>query len=290
MRFIAEISSNFYPAQIYSREPTKTELLIRAIDLIESASGSGATHVKFQLFRAEKLYRSKTKQEELRKLELPISWIPILAQTAKEHGIEFLCTPFYLEAVNELIPYVNEWKIASWDIGFIPLLEKIAQTEMPVILSTGAALDEEIDTAIAILKNNDITLLHCEGGYPTPVSEANLQRIVYLKEKWGFPVGFSSHVVNPSIVAASVAFGATTIEAHYDFGGYADYNSSRFGKGVEFRHSLGQDDFRYMVDLAKQIISATGTDGTVHLNENNIFARNNYRRNKKDWLRPQAGE
>jgi sialic acid synthase SpsE len=286
LKFICEIGTNWYPAY-YGDYFSSNKLLERALHLIELAARSGGTHAKFQLFR--KLYRSEKKQKELEKLQLPLSWIPILADACRENNIDFLCTPFYLEAVDILDPYVNEWKVASWDITFIPLLERIAQTGKPVILSTGEATESEIIRAYRIVWGAPVTLLHCTGGYPSPIHDARLARISYL-QKFGFPVGFSSHITDPYLVASSVAFGAGTIEAHFDFEG-SWQRSSRTSQppGVEYAHSLNPEDFDTMVRYAKSIKAAMGENTTRDWGAQ-PEPRNNYRRNPVDWLRPETIE
>ena len=148
MKFIAECGSNI---------ATKKEgrSLNRALVLIEEAAAAGATHAKFQLFTGETLHSNKQAQQKLNEVALPQEWIPELAATCRDNKIEFLCTPFSPQAVDVLDEFVNEWKVASWDITYIPLLNKLAQNGKPVILSTGAATIEEIENALMLLRPDD---------------------------------------------------------------------------------------------------------------------------------------
>ena len=267
--FIAEVGSNWYV-------PTEKGL-DRAKRLIEAAAKSGADTVKFQLFRANTLYRDAVKQGGLKHLELPLEWIPALKQECDAHGVEFLCTPFYPEAVRLLSDYVLRWKIASWDLTYKPLLKAVAETKMSVILSTGAATFPEIDDALEVFSHLDnITLLHCTGGYPTEPKDVVLRRILDLATEF-FPVhvGFSSHCIVPAITAASVLYNAEVIEVHFDL---------KDKLGAEASHSYTPQTFAEMIRLANQFSEAKdcGCERTLV----DAVARNSYYRDPSDWLRP----
>ena len=268
--FIAEVGSNWYV-------PTEKGLE-RAKKLIESAAKSGADVVKFQLFRANELYRDSMKQGALKHLELPLEWIPSLKQECGNNGVEFLCTPFYVDAVSILSGYVMRWKIASWDLTYKPLLAAVAETGMPVILSTGAATFSEVKEALEPFSKefNKITLLHCTGGYPTEPKDMTLRRILDLATHF-FPahVGLSSHCIVPFITASSVLYGAEIIEVHYDL---------KDKLGAEASHSYSPQSFAEMVKLANQLSDARdcGCERTLV----DAVARNSYYRDPSDWLRP----
>lgn len=267
--FIAEVGSNWYV-------PTEKGLE-RAKKLIESAAKSGADVVKFQLFRANELYRDSVKQGSLKHLELPLEWIPALKQECDNNGVEFLCTPFYVDAISVLSNYVQRWKIASWDLTYKPLLTAVAETGMPMILSTGAATFPEVDEALKPFTELDkVTLLHCTGGYPTEPRDMVLRRILDLATEF-FPVhvGLSSHCIVPHITAASVLYGAEIIEVHYDL---------KDKLGAEASHSYSPQSFTEMIKLANQLGEAKdcGCERTLV----DAIARNNYYRDPSDWLRP----
>ena len=115
-------------------------------------------------------------------------------------------------------PFVDKHKIASWDITYVPLLQEVAKTRKPVILSTGASTYHEIETALRHLDGCLITLLHCTGGYPTPDNEVELSRM--LKMSRGLvDYGFSCHNKNPISWACAAAMGASTLEFHFDYDG-----------------------------------------------------------------------
>lgn len=274
---IAEIGSNW--------KVGGEDGLSRALRLIESAAKNGATTVKFQLFRAEDLYRDHDASTKLVPYELKVSWLSELMDCATQNGVEFLCTPFYLNAVEILERHgIKRYKIASWDLTYHPLLEVVKQTKKPVILSTGASTMEEVSDAIDILRpaeeyenpEYDLTLMHCQGGYPTRIEDTILRRVLNLATEF-FPirVGLSSHIPLPHIVASSVLFGATTIEVHYDLPDK---------KGIESAHSFSGDSFRDLVMMTHQFEQALDCNCDMTLADK--LARNMYRRDPSDWLRP----
>ncbi len=218
--FIAEVSSN------HSRD------IDRAIEFIDSASKVGCDAVKFQLFKIEKLFAPEilenSKQHRDRKQwELPLEFLPVLSDRCKEKGIQFSCTPFYLDAVNELEPYVDFYKIASYELLWDELLVACAHTGKPVIISTGMANLDEIEHAVEVLRNNNCepTVLHCTSAYPTPYKEANLSAIETIRKSVGCEVGWSDHTVDPGVVHRAIhKWDAKVIEFHLDLE----------GKGEEF--------------------------------------------------------
>ncbi len=218
VKFIAEVSSNHGSD------------LERSIKFIRSAASVGCSAVKFQLFKIDKLFATntlpETERERRRKWELPISYLPELAACCEAENIEFSCTPFYLEAVEELRPYVDFYKIASYELLWHDLLAACASTGKPVILSTGMATMDEIIAAVEVLKQNGCmnpTLLHCTSAYPTPYCEANLSAIESLRLATGCEIGWSDHTVEPAVLYRAIQrWGANCIEFHYDLDGLGE--------------------------------------------------------------------
>ena len=175
--FVAEISSNHH------------QDLQRCFQFVDVAADIDCSAVKFQLFKIDELFAPEilNRSEEHRRRknwELPVSFLPPLAERCRERKIKFACTPFYLEAVSELFPYVNFYKIASYELLWSDLLIKCAGTGKPIVLSTGMATLEEVQKAVDVLIDagcQDLTLLHCISGYPTPVSDCNLAAIKTLR-------------------------------------------------------------------------------------------------------------
>ncbi|HUJ02678.1 MAG TPA: N-acetylneuraminate synthase family protein [Rhizomicrobium sp.] len=214
--FIAEASSN------HARD------LSRALAFVDAAADAGCDAVKFQLFKIDRMFApvilsKSAKHRARREWELPPAHLGPLALRCFERNIQFACTPFYLEAVEELRPYVNFYKIASYELLVTPLLEAVAKTGKPIVLSTGMATMEEIKSASETLKRagaNDVTLLHCVSAYPTPPEEANLSAISAIRVATGCAVGWSDHTRKPSVIDRAVhRWGASTIEFHLDLDG-----------------------------------------------------------------------
>jgi sialic acid synthase SpsE len=217
--FIAEVSSNHY------RD------LDRCYAFIDSAAKAGCQAVKFQLFRVDQLFApeilEKSEAHRRRKdWELPVEFLPKLAARCKEQQVEFSCTPFYLNAVGELEPYVDFYKIASYELLWDDLLGACALSGKPVILSTGMATISEIEHAVDVLRASGCehpTLLHCTSAYPTPYAEANLSAIETIREATGCDVGWSDHTVEPGVIHRAIhRWGAKAIEFHLDLDGQGE--------------------------------------------------------------------
>ena len=226
--FVAEVSSNHH------------QDLKRCLQFVDVAADIGCSAVKFQLFKIDELFAPEilNRSEEHRRRkdwELPVSFLPPLAERCRERKIKFACTPFYLEAVSELFPYVDFYKIASYELLWNDLLIECAKTGKPIVLSTGMATLDEVNKAVTILVESgcqDITVLHCVSGYPAPVSSCNLAAIETMRstiqnQKSKIPIrfGWSDHSVNPSVIYRAVhRWGTEMIEFHLDIE----------GKGEEF--------------------------------------------------------
>lgn len=257
----------------------------RALDLIELGADSlkgnrGA--IKFQLFKADKLYRDKSKQQSVYPYELPIDWLPELKSHAEKCGVEFMCTPFYLEAVDILEQLgVRRHKIAGWDILHEPLVKAIGQTKKPVIMSTTAATFEEIEQSIEWLRPNEddlrnVTLLHCNASYPSPLGDVMLKRIVDLaSDFYPIKVGFSSHITELHIIASTVLYGAETIEVHF---------TDEARNGIEAAHSLIPGEVNKLITMIEQFEVAKDCGCVSPLND--VLGRQKYYRDPSDWLRP----
>src|ERR1700733_11558006 len=162
--FIAEASSN------HGRD------LDRARAFVDAAADAGCDAVKFQLFKIDRMFAPEIlakspKHRARQEWELPLDHLAPLAEHCSKMKIRFSCTPFYVEAVRELAPFVDFYKVASYELLVSGLLQACAATGKPVVLSTGMATMEEIAAAAATLQKagaRDVTLLHCVSAYPTP--------------------------------------------------------------------------------------------------------------------------
>jgi sialic acid synthase SpsE len=217
--FVAEVSSNH------------GQDLTRCIEFIDVSADIGCDAVKFQLFKVDQLFsleaRAARPELETRKdWELPVEFLPALKKHCDKRGVQFSCTPFYLDAVAELEPFVDFYKVASYELMWHKLLEACANTGKPLVVSTGMATIEEIDDAVKAIRAvgcKDLTLLSTISGYPTPVAECNLAFINTLRERYKLNAGWSDHSVSIGVLARAVhAYEASMIEFHLDLDGQGD--------------------------------------------------------------------
>jgi sialic acid synthase SpsE len=246
--FIAEASSN------HARD------LARALAFVDAAADAGCDAVKFQLFKIDCMFAAEilsksAKHRARREWELPLAHLAPLAERCLARGIQFSCTPFYLEAVEELRPFVHFYKVASYELLVTPLLEACAASGKPVVLSTGMATMDEIKVAASTLKRAgaaDITLLHCVSAYPTPPQEANLSAIAAIRDATGCAVGWSDHTRKPSVIERAVhRWGASAVEFHLDLD----------GKGAEYEagHCWLPEEIAPVIARIRESMVADGT-------------------------------
>lgn len=248
-----------------------------ALKLVDVAKRAGADCVKFQTFVTEEIiskyaemaeYQKKnTGKEEsqfemVKRLELSFDEFRKIKEYCDRVGIQFLSTPFDLKSVdflNELgVPF---FKIPSGEITNYPYLIKIAHTGKPVVMSTGMCEPDEILAAINVLENNgggEITLLHCNTEYPTPLKDVNLYAMRTMKKMFGKKVGYSDHTKGIEVPVAAVALGACVIEKHFTL----DKNMP----GPDHKASLEPDELGRMVKNIRNIEIALG-DGVKRVSE-----------------------
>lgn len=244
--------------------------------LISVAAEAGADFVKFQTFKANKIVSKSAKkavyQERnindgddsqyamLKKLEMPEEWHLKLIQYAQEQGIQFLSTGFDLESIDFLDQLGSPlFKIPSGEITNKPYLRHIAQKGKPVILSTGMANMEEIKAALDVLTKNgiakeNITILHCNTEYPTPMEDVNLKAMNSIGDLLGVKIGYSDHTQGIEVPIAAIALGATVIEKHFTL--------DRNLPGPDHKASLEPDELKAMVEAIRNIEKAISGNGT----------------------------
>lgn len=207
--------------------------LDRALALIEAAQSAGAHAIKLQTYTADTLtidcagedfkiksglWEGRTLYELYQEAHTPWDWHPALFERARELGIAMFSTPFDKTAVDFLEDLnCPAYKIASFELVDHALIERVAGTGKPMILSTGMANLEEITEAVETIREaggNDFILLHCISGYPTPADQANLRTIPDLEVRFGCPIGLSDHTMGTAVAVAAVAQGAVAIEKH----------------------------------------------------------------------------
>jgi N-acetylneuraminate synthase len=241
----------------------------QAVAILRAAKEAGADAIKLQTYTPDTLtinchneyFRIKGTLWEGRNLyELygeaytPWEWQPKLKQIANDLGLELFSTPFDVTAVDFLEEMgVAAHKVASFENVDLPLLRRIAQTNKPVIMSTGMATLAEIDEAVGTLRqfgNQELILLKCTSAYPSPPEAMNLQTIPHLAAAFGTPVGLSDHTPGTTVPVAAVALGACMVEKHFTI--------SRALPGPDSPFSLEPHEFKAMVEAVRVAEKALG--------------------------------
>nr|AOE12291.1 N-acetylneuraminate synthase [uncultured bacterium] len=243
--------------------------------LIDVAAEAGVDYVKFQTFKADRLVSPSAKKANyqientaskedsqlnmLKKLELSDSDHKELISYCNSKNINFFSTAFdeegvlYLSSLN-----FKMFKVPSGELTNYPYLKAVANTGLPVILSTGMANLEEIQDSVNVLtsfgtKKNQITILHCNTEYPTPMSDVNLKAMLTIKDKLGISIGYSDHTLGIEIPIAAVALGAKVIEKHFTL--------DRNLKGPDHKASLEPNELKEMVKSIRNIEKAISGNG-----------------------------
>ena len=245
-----------------------------AKQLIDAAADAGVDYVKFQTFKTENLVSRSAKMADyqkrnmsvgensqysmLKKLELSPQQHYELVSNCNEKGINFFSTAFDLDSVDFLASlHLGLWKIPSGEITNYPYLRKIASYKEPVILSTGMSTFDEIADAISVLIKfgvfkEQITILHCNTEYPTPMNDVNLKAMHTIGEKFSVNVGYSDHTQGIEVPIAAVALGATVVEKHFTLDCTMD--------GPDHKASLEPQELKAMVTAIRNIEQALGNE------------------------------
>lgn len=242
-----------------------------AKELIKVAAHAGADIVKFQTFKAESLLTKKaekahyqkaitsveeTQFDMIKNLELNEAAHFDLMKYAEKEKIQFLSTPFDTESIQLLDKLgIPIYKIPSGEINNLPYLRDISKRGKPVIISTGMSKMDEIRSAIDILtqsslSKDDITVLHCNTEYPTPIHDVNLNAMVNMGNELDVSVGYSDHTLGIEVAIAAVALGAEVIEKHFTL--------DRSFSGPDHSASLEPDELKSMVTSIRNIEFALG--------------------------------
>lgn len=245
--------------------------LAMARQLVEVAAQSGADFVKFQTFKADRLVtrqaakadyqRQLTAEDEsqydmIRRLELTPEMHVALIEHCARQGIRFLSTGFDIESLDLLAGFgMPLFKIPSGEITNLPYLQHIGRMGTPVILSTGMADMAEIGAALDVLERagtprQQITVLHCNTEYPTPMRDVNLRAMLSIRDAYGVQVGYSDHTAGIEVPIAAVALGATIIEKHFTL--------DRNLPGPDHQASLEPGELKAMVTAIRNIELALG--------------------------------
>ena len=226
------IGENEYPFIIAEIGNNHNGNLDTAMKLIESAKESGADAVKFQVKNIEKSFGKelldspyinensfgKTYREHKMALEFSEKQMKELYDFASKMNIICFSTPFDTDSVDMLERIGNPiYKISSFHVTDLKLIEYVCQTKKPIIMSTGMSTIEEIDKAVELIKKytKDFIIMHCVSCYPTEDEDVNLNVIPTLKNRYNCPVGYSGHERGIAITASTVLLGSCAIERHF---------------------------------------------------------------------------
>jgi len=249
--------------------------LSNAIRLIDEARLAGSDAVKLQTYRPDTmtidcdnddfnisggLWDGKTLYQLYEEAHMPWEWHETLFQHALNVGITIFSTPFdnssidFLEDLN-----APAYKIASFELIDLPLIQYAAATGKPMIISTGMANEEEIQEAIATAQDNgckELAILHCVSGYPAPSSDYNLKTIPDMISRYGYVTGLSDHTLDNTSAIVGIALGASIIEKHFTL--------DRNGDGPDDSFSLEPVDFMNLCNEAKSAWNALGCIDYTH--------------------------
>ncbi len=242
-----------------------------AVETIKAAKRTGADAIKLQTYTPDTLtidcdnefftiqnglWKGHTLYSLYKDAYTPWEWHNELFKVAKEEGLVCFSTPFDKTAVDFLEQFNPPiYKIASFEIQDIPLIEYVASKGRPMIISTGIAELEDIELAVQTCKdagNKEIILLKCTSSYPTPIDEANLKTIQDMKSRFGVEVGLSDHTMGIVTPVVAVTLGARIIEKHFIL------NKSIGGPDASF--SLDEKEFTEMVSAIRQAEEAIGVE------------------------------
>lgn len=239
----------------------------KAKRLIDIAADCGVDTVKFQKRTLEKIYQQKVLDDPNHYEEGFTYLIPILKEVefgkeqyqelyayTKQKGMDFMCTPFDEEAVDFLEEFdLPAYKVASADLTNLILLEKLVGTKKPLILSTGMSTLQDIDYVGNYLRKWGVEciLLHCVSAYPTPINDTHLNFMKVLKDRYGIPVGFSSHEIGIDVTLAAVAAGACVIERHITL--------DKRLEGPDHTSSLEPEQLKTLMQKIRMIDAAKGS-------------------------------
>ena len=244
--------------------------LVTAIETIKAAKRSGADAIKLQTYTADTLtidcnkedfiiksgsiWDGKTFYKLYKSAYTPWEWHETLFKVADEEGLVCFSSPFDKTAVD-FLENLNTpaYKIASFEITDIPLIEYIASKGKPVIISTGIATHEDIKLALEAcirIGNHDIALLKCTSSYPAPIEEANLVMVKDMADRYDVITGLSDHTIGNTAPLVAVCFGAKIIEKHFIL--------DRSIGGPDASFSMNEEEFTFMVEAVREVEKAIG--------------------------------
>jgi N-acetylneuraminate synthase len=229
-----------------------------ALKLIEAAAGCGVDAVKFQTHIPEAetqpdapmppYFKGEPRYEYFKRTGFSFDQWMEIKECCDQNGVTFLSSPFSEEAVQLLEKVgVTRYKIPSGEVTNLPMLEVIARTGKPVLLSSGMSSWEELDRAVAVIRehHNQLTVMQCTTAYPCPYESVGLNVMLEMAERYHLPVGLSDHTLTNYASFAAVSLGASVIEKHFTF--------SRQMYGSDAAHSLEPGELKDLVDGIRAI-------------------------------------
>lgn len=242
-----------------------------AIATIKAAKRAGADCIKLQTYTADTLtidcnredfvlksgsiWDGRTYYDLYQEAYTPWEWHEALFKVAEEEGLVCFSSPFDPTAVDFLEAlHVPAYKIASFEITDIPLIEYVASKGKPVIISTGIATEEDIELALDAcyrMGNRQVALLKCTSSYPAPIEEANMAMVKDMAERYGVVTGLSDHTMGSTVPVVAVCFGAKIIEKHFIL--------DRSIGGPDASFSMTEAEFAAMVQAVREAEKAIGT-------------------------------
>ena len=254
------IGANHAPFIIAEMSGNHNQSLERALEIVDAAAVAGAHALKLQTYTADtitlnvrnkdfliddkkSLWDGSNLHELYQKAYTPWEWHQPIMERAQQHGMVCFSSPFdetavdFLESLN-----VPAYKIASFENNHLPLIEKVAKTGKPMIISTGMATISDIEEAVKTARNagcKDLILLKCTSTYPALPTNTNVLTIPHLKQMFDCQIGLSDHTMGVGVSVAAVAHGATVIEKHFTL--------NRSDGGVDSAFSLEPDELKSLV-------------------------------------------
>lgn len=260
------MSKTFIIAELSANHGHKLEV---ALESVCAAKKAGADAIKIQTYTADTLtlncdkpdfrvgkglWEGDTFYSLYQKAYTPWEWHKEIFRVAREEGLACFSTPFDRTAVDLLEQLDNPiYKIASFEITDIPLIKYIASKQKPIVLSTGIAMEEDIQLALDTIRGEgctDITLLKCTSAYPAPIEDANLLTIPDMKQRFDVKVGLSDHTEGSVVPMAAVALGAEVVEKHFII--------DRSIGGPDSAFSMEAAEFKLMVENIRKVEAALG--------------------------------
>jgi sialic acid synthase SpsE len=229
-----------------------------AMKLIETGAECGADSVKFQthIARAETLqeapmppyFRGEPRFQYFERTAFSVDQWKAIKAHCEQVGVEFISSPFSIEAVELLESVgIGKYKIGSGEVSNTPLLEAVARTGKPILLSSGMSTWGELDEAVetVLRRHNRLSLLQCTSEYPCSYDQVGLNVMLDMRERYKLPVGLSDHTLTSHASVAAVVLGASVIEKHLTF--------SRRMYGSDAKHSLEPDEFAELVQAIRAV-------------------------------------